>query len=300
MIYHNIEELIGHTPVLELESINGSSIYVKLEGGNPGGSVKDRVALKMIDDFGIKGLLQGSPKIVEATSGNTGIGLALICANRGIPLTILMPENMSKERIALMEAYGAKVILTPAKEGMEGAERRAQEMEKQGYLFANQFGSESNLKAHEEGTAQEIISDFPKGIDYFVAGVGTSGTLIGNAIALKKAFPNIRIIAVEPKESEVLEGKKAGPHLIQGIGANFVPPLFKKDLVDEIMPIEGKLAEKKVASLARKGVFLGISSGAAILASETIAKREKGCKILTLSPDGGMKYMSSGIYGDKQ
>jgi len=297
MIYQNIEEMIGHTPVLLVESINNSKIYVKLEGYNPAGSIKDRVAHEIIEEFLKEGKLNSHSKIVEATSGNTGIGLALICANRGIPLTILMPENMSKERIMLMEAYGAKVILTPKSEGMEGAEKRAQEMEKEGYLFANQFGTQANLKAHEKTTSQEIIKDFAS-LDYFVAGIGTAGTLIGNAKELKKAYPSLKIIGVEPKESPVLEGGKPGPHLIQGIGANFIPPLYDKKLVDEIIPIEGLLAEKKVASLAKKGIFLGISSGAAVLGAEKIAKENPDKIILAISPDGGNKYMSSGIYGE--
>jgi cysteine synthase A len=298
MIYQNIEEMIGRTPVLLVETINNSQIFVKLEGCNPAGSIKDRVAHEIIDEFAKEGKLKNNPKIVEATSGNTGIGLALICACRHIPLTILMPENMSKERIMLMEAYGAKVILTPKAEGMEGAEKRAKAMEKDGYLFANQFGNTANLKAHEKTTSQEIIKDFAS-LDYFVAGIGTAGTLIGNAIALKKAYPSIKIIGVEPKESPILEGGKPGPHLIQGIGANFVPPLYEKKLVDEIIPIEGLLAEKKVANLAKQGLFLGISSGAAILGAEKIAQEHPSKIILAISPDGGNKYMSSGIYGDK-
>jgi cysteine synthase A len=300
MICNQITDLIGHTPVLKLEEVNGNSVYVKLEMFNPGMSIKDRIAFQMIQDLVKQGKLGKGQKAVEGTSGNTGIGLSLVCASLGIPLTIVMPENMSLERINLMKAYGANVILTPKAEGMAGAEKRAAAMEKEGYVFLNQFENKSNTLAHEKTTAKEIITDFPAGLDYFVAGVGTAGTLIGNARVLKKKFPAMKAIAVEPEESEVLEGKPAGAHRIQGIGANFVPPLYEQGLVDRILPIKSDDAVKKAHDLALKGLFLGISSGAAILAAEEIAKENpgKGLKILAVSPDGGIKYMSMGIYGE--
>jgi cysteine synthase A len=300
MICNQITDLIGHTPILKLEEVNGNSVYVKLEMFNPGMSIKDRIAYQMIQDLLKAGKLGHGEKAVEGTSGNTGIGLALVCASLGIPLTIVMPENMSLERINLMKAYGATVILTPKAEGMAGAEKKAAEMGKEGYVFLNQFENKSNTLAHEKTTAKEIIKDFPEGLDYFVAGVGTAGTLIGNAKVLKAKFPSLKAIAVEPAESEVLEGKPAGAHRIQGIGANFVPPLYQAGLVDGILAIKSDDAVKKAHDLALKGLFLGISSGAAILGAEEIAKENpgKGLKILAVSPDGGIKYMSMGIYGE--
>lgn len=300
MICNQITDLIGHTPVLRLEEVNGNQVFVKLEMFNPGMSIKDRIAYQMIKDLVQQGKLGKGQKAVEGTSGNTGIGLALVCASLAIPLTIVMPENMSLERINLMKAYGAQVILTPKSEGMAGAEKRAAAMEKEGYVFLNQFENKSNTLAHEKTTSQEIIADFPDGLDYFVAGVGTAGTLIGNAKILKKRYPNLQSVAVEPFESEVLEGQPAGSHRIQGIGANFVPPLYEKHLVNRIVAIKSDEAIKKVHDLALQGLFLGISSGAAILAAEEIAKENpaKGLKILAVSPDGGIKYMSMGIYGE--
>ncbi len=300
MIYESVLDTIGHTPVVHLEKISGNDIYVKLEMFNPGQSIKDRIAYEMIDTLVKEGKLgKEGQKAVEGTSGNTGIGLALVCANKGIPLTIVMPENMSAERIALMKAYGATVVLTPKALGMEGAEKRAAAMEKEGYIFLNQFENSANPRAHEKTTAKEIIADFPKKLDYFIAGVGTAGTLMGNAKILKKHYPNIQCVAVEPAESALLEGGEAGPHKIQGIGANFIPPLYDKSLVDRVVSIKGDDAVNKVNLLAKKGYFLGISSGAAILAAEKIATENPGAglTLLAISPDGGIKYMSMDIYG---
>lgn len=302
MLYSSLLDTIGHTPVVFLEEVAGNSLYVKLEMSNPGGSVKDRIAKTMIESLIARGLLgQKGQKAVEGTSGNTGIGLALVCAIKGIPLSIVMPENMSKERIDLMKAYGAEVILTPKEQGMAGAEEYAAKMGQNGYVFLNQFENRDNPRAHEEGTALEILEDFPNGLDAFVAGVGTAGTLIGNAKVLKKHYPAIQIVSVEPAESRVLEGEKPGPHKIQGIGANFVPPLYEASLVDRIISIRSEDALQKANLLAQKGFFLGISSAAAILASETFAHENpaKKLKILAFSPDGGMKYMSMGIYGQR-
>jgi cysteine synthase len=300
MIYQSIVDTIGHTPVLHLENVAGNAVYVKLEMFNPGMSIKDRIAREMIETLVKEGKL-GRPgqKAVEGTSGNTGIGLALVCASRGIPLTIVMPENMSLERINLMKAFGATVLLTPKAEGMAGAEKKAAELEKEGYVFLNQFENEANPRAHEKTTSKEIIADFPNGLDYFVAGVGTAGTLIGNAKVLKKHYHNIQTVAVEPSESPILEGGQAGAHKIQGIGANFVPPLYDKTLVDKVVAIKSEDAINEVNLLAKKGLFLGISSGAAILAGEKIATENPnaGLKILVVAPDGGIKYMSMDIYG---
>jgi cysteine synthase A len=300
MIYENLADTIGHTPVVKLEDVEGNTLYVKLEMFNPGQSIKDRIAREMIETLIQEGRL-GKPgqKAVEGTSGNTGIGLALVCALKKIPLTIVMPENMSAERIALMKAYGATVLLTPKAEGMDGAEKKAAELGKEGYVFLNQFENEANPRAHEKTTAQEILADFPKKLDYFIAGVGTAGTLVGNARILKKHYPLLQVVAVEPKESPLLEGGKPGAHSIQGIGANFIPPLYEKDLVDRIIPVASQDALDKANLLAKEGFFLGISSAAAVLAAEKIATENphKGLRILVVSPDGGIKYMSMGIYG---
>lgn len=296
MIYNHLDELIGHTPTLKLEQLNNSTIFAKLEMFNPGGSIKDRIALEMINTLEKKHKLNKNSKIVEATSGNTGIGLAMVLASRGYKITIVMPENMSKERQDLMKAYGATLILSPAKEGMSGSEKLAQDMEKEGYIFINQFENKANIEAHYKTTAEEIISDFPKGIDYFVAGVGTAGTLIGTGKKLKEKFPKIKLVAVEPSESAVLEGEKAGRHNIQGIGAGFIPPLYNKGLVDEIIKIKTLDAEQKTSQLAKEGLLLGISSGASILAAEIIAHKNPGKIIVCICPDGGIKYLSTGIY----
>ncbi|MCI2111336.1 MAG: cysteine synthase family protein [Bacilli bacterium] len=297
MIYDSLLETIGRTPVVLLKKENGNAIYVKLEGANPAGSVKDRVAFEMMGELREKGLLKPGAKCVEGTSGNTGIGLAFVCACMGVPLVIVMPEGMSRERIELMKAYGAEVLLTPKEKGMAGAEMKAAEMGRNGYVFLNQFENPANPKAHYLTTAEEILEDFPKGPDFLVAGVGTGGTIAGIAMKLKEKGCHTRIVAVEPEESEVLEGKKAGPHGIQGIGANFVPPLYRSDLVNEIVPVATADALKKAGALAKRGWFLGISSAAAVLASEKIGERTKGKTILAIAPDGGMKYMSTGIYG---
>lgn len=297
MIYQSILDAVGHTPTILYKEENGNRIYLKMEGGNPAGSIKDRVALEMMKELKEKGLLKKGARCVEGTSGNTGIGLAFVCAVMGVPLTVVMPENMSKERISLMEAYGAKVLLTPKEEGMEGAERKAKEMGEEGYIFLNQFENPDNPKAHYLTTAGEILEDFPDGPDYLVAGVGTSGTLTGLARRLKEKGCKTKIIAVEPAESEVLEGKEAAPHLIQGIGANFVPPLYEGSLVDEVIAIRSQDAIEKAGKMAKEGFFLGISSAAAVLAGEEIAKKAEGASILAIAPDGGIKYMSMGIYG---
>lgn len=296
MIYNHITKLIGNTPILRIDNINGNTIFAKLEMFNPGGSIKDRIALEMISELEKNNALNTGTKIVEATSGNTGIGLAMVLASYGYSITIIMPENMSKERQDLMRAYGASIILTPAHKGMTGAEEKAAEMEKEGYFFINQFMNKANTQAHYHTTAEEIINDFPNGIDYFVAGVGTAGTLIGCGKRLKEKFPNIKIVAVEPTESPVLSGGKSGKHNIQGIGAGFIPPLYNESIVDSIIQIKTSDAESETRNLAKEGLLLGISSGAAILASKKIAKENKNKQIVCICPDGGIKYLSTGIY----
>jgi len=295
MIYNHITELIGNTPHLQLPSINNNQLYVKLEMFNPGGSVKDRIALSMVNDLVECGLLNGASKVVEATSGNTGIGLSFVLASKGISFTAVMPENMSRERVDLFRAYGTHIILTPAALGMTGAIAKAKEMEQEGYVYIDQFRNHANPEAHMKTTAEEILRDFPK-LDYLVLGVGTGGTLTGLARIIRKRYPNLKIIAVEPFESSVLQGLPKGPHKIQGIGAGFVPPLLETKEVDRIISIASADAMNKAKLLARQGLFLGISSAAAILASEIVADQVKNAVILTVAPDGGAKYISTGAY----
>jgi len=297
MIYNHITELIGNTPHLKLPSVNDNDIYVKLEMFNPGGSVKDRIALNMVNDLLKRSLLTKESRVVEATSGNTGIGLSFVLASHGISFTAVMPENMSKERIDLFRAYGTKIILTPAALGMSGAIAKAKELEQQGYIYIDQFLNKANPEAHMKTTAEEILRDFPR-LDYLVLGVGTGGTLTGLARIIRKHYPNLKIIAVEPEESKVLQGFSKGPHKIQGIGAGFVPPLLDKHEVDRILSIASADAVAKAKQLARKGLFLGISSAAAILATEIIAQEVSKAVILTVAPDGGAKYISTGAYED--
>jgi cysteine synthase A len=295
MIYNHITELIGNTPHLRLPSINNNQLYVKLEMFNPGGSVKDRIALSMVNDLVERGLLNGASKVVEATSGNTGIGLSFVLASKGISFTAVMPENMSRERVDLFRAYGTHIILTPAALGMTGAIAKAKEMEQEGYVYIDQFRNHANPEAHMKTTAEEILRDFPK-LDYLVLGVGTGGTLTGLARIIRKRYPNLKIIAVEPFESSVLQGLPKGPHKIQGIGAGFVPPLLETKEVDRIISIASADAMNKAKLLARQGLFLGISSAAAICASEIVADQVKNAVILTVAPDGGSKYISTGAY----
>ena len=297
MIYNHITELIGNTPHLKLPSVNDNDIYVKLEMFNPGGSVKDRIALNMVNDLLKRSLLTKESQVVEATSGNTGIGLSFVLASHGISFTAVMPENMSKERIDLFRAYGTKIILTPATLGMSGAIAKAKELEQQGYVYIDQFLNKANPEAHMKTTTEEILRDFPR-LDYLVLGVGTGGTLTGLARIIRKHYPQLKIIAVEPEESKVLQGFSKGPHKIQGIGAGFVPPLLDRHEVDRILSIASADAVAKAKQLARKGLFLGISSAAAILATEIIAQEVTKAVILTVAPDGGTKYISTGAYED--
>ncbi len=301
MIYNNIIETIGDSPIVKINNLiekDSADVYVKLEGANPAGSIKDRVALAMIEDAEKKGLLREGMSIVEPTSGNTGIGLALVGRLKGYKTTLVMPENMSEERIALMKLYGAEVVLTEASGGMKGAIDHAKDLcEKEEAFMPAQFDNPINVSAHYEGTAREIINDLPD-LDAFVAGVGTGGTISGIGRALKEHNNEIKIIGVEPKESAVLSGDKAGRHSIQGIGAGFVPSIYDETVVDEIICIESEKAVCFVSEICKKeGLFLGISSSANILAALEIAKnlaRDK--KVLTISPDAGYKYISSGIY----
>ncbi len=296
MIYKNMRQLIGNTPIVFYRNVNNNAIYLKLEQFNPAGSVKDRIALSMVNDLLDKGLLNEQSHVVEATSGNTGIGLAFVLATLNIRLTIVMPSSASKERIDLMQAYGAQVILTPGELSMKGAKEKAQQLaHEHGYLYLEQFSNPKNPEAHMKTTANEIIADFEQ-LDYIVAGVGTGGTITGLGKILKKHYENLKMVAVEPDESAVLSGDAPGSHRIAGIGAGFIPPILDRTQIDEIIRISSSEAITKTKELARLGFFFGISSGAAILASEQLAKRIQNSRILVIIPDGGIKYMSQGVY----
>lgn len=300
MIYNNILEMIGNTPVLKLEGLSqGADIYLKLEGKNPGGSIKDRAALSMIENAEKEGRLKRGMTIIEPTSGNTGIGLAMIGRIKGYKVLIIMPDTMSIERRNIIKAYGAELILTDGKKGMKGAIERANELVEvnKDYFMAQQFNNHDNTRAHYENTAEEIIKDF-KGLDAFVAGVGTGGTISGVGKRLKEEYENIKIVAVEPSSSPVLSGGQPGPHKIQGIGAGFITGIYDKDAVDEIVKVEDQKVLELVSKISRQhGLFLGISAGANILAAIEVAnKMEKNKKILTIAPDNGEKYVSLEIY----
>lgn len=298
MIYNNIRETIGQTPTIHYQTINESKIFLKLEMFNPGGSVKDRIALEMIDALWRGGILHENATVVEATSGNTGIGLALVLASYGLRFVAIMPDNMSKERIDLMKAYGAEILLTPAAKGIAYSKELAIELSQtKGYIYLDQFSNPNNPTAHMRTTATELINDFPNGIDYLVLGVGTGGSITGLSRILKQSFPAMKSMAVEPFESAVLSGEPKGPHMIPGIGAGFVPINYDANLVDGILKVKSEDARKKANVLAKQGLFLGVSSAAAILASEQVAHDNPGKIIVTIAPDGGIKYMSLGIYG---
>lgn len=303
MIYNNVLELIGKTPVLKLNNFNlenAAEVFVKLEKYNPGGSVKDRAALGMIEAAERDGLLKEGSVIVEPTSGNTGIALAMIGKLKGYKVIIVMPDTMSKERRDLITAYGAELVLTEGIKGMKGAIEKAEEMvEKHGYFMPQQFENFANSLKHYETTANEIYEDI-KDLDVFVAGVGTGGTLSGIAKRLKELNPNVKVVAVEPKSSPVISGGNPGAHKIQGIGAGFIPGIYEGKYVDEVMTVDDNDAIRTAVEFAEKeSVLIGISSGAAVYAAIEIAKTiGAGKKVLAIAPDGGEKYISMGIYGE--
>jgi len=298
MIYNGAIELIGNTPILKVKSMvdeNCADVYVKLEKFNPGGSVKDRAALGMIEKAEKEGILKEGSVIVEPTSGNTGIGLAMIGRLKGYKVVIVMPETMSKERRDLIKAYGAELVLTEGSKGMKGAIEKANELVKnKGYFMPQQFENIANPEKHYETTADEIFND----INVFVAGVGTGGTVTGVGKRLKEKINGIQVVAVEPSNSQVIAGKKPGAHKIQGIGAGFIPQNYKAEYVDNVVPVTDEDAIRTAVEFAKKeGILVGISSGAAIYTAIEIAKKlGKGKKVLALSPDGGEKYISMGIY----
>ena len=301
MLVNSALELIGNTPILKVNKMTGENdgeVFVKLEKFNPGSSIKDRAALGMIEQAERDGILKPDSVIVEPTSGNTGIGIALVGRLKGYKVVIVMPETMSKERRDMIKAYGAELILTEGKKGMKGAIEKAEELVKEkGYFMPQQFENKANAQKHYETTAEEILKDIPD-IDVFVAGVGSGGTIVGVGRKLKELKPDVKIVAVEPSKSPVLSGGNPGAHKIQGIGAGFVPGLYSADDVDEIFEVSDEDSYKVARSFAsEEGVLIGISSGAALYAGIQIAKKlGKNKKIVVIAPDGGEKYFSSGLY----
>lgn len=302
-IFNSVTELIGKTPIVRLGHIvpdGAADVFVKLEFFNPGGSVKDRIALSMVEKAEKNGLLKAGDTIVEPTSGNTGIGLAMVGAAKGYKVVIVMPDTMSIERRKLMQAYGAELLLTPGAEGMKGAIAKASELsEKDGYFMPMQFDNPANPEAHEKTTGKEIQDVFGAGgLDAFVSGVGTGGTITGVGKELKRVYPNISIVAVEPTESPVLEGGSPSPHKIQGIGAGFIPKVLNTEIYEKIIAVSSEDAMETARQLAiKEGLLVGISAGAAVEAAIQVAK-ELGAdkKVLTVIPDNGERYLSTALY----
>lgn len=301
MIYNSILDLIGNTPIIRLNNLvdkDSAEVYVKLEKYNLGGSVKDRSALGMIEKAEKEGLLKQGSIIVEPTSGNMGIALAMIGRLKGYKVIIVMPDTMSKERRELIKAYGAELILTDGEEGMNGAIEKAKELaKKDNYFMPQQFENLANSEKHYNTTSEEIYNDL-KDLDVFIAGVGTGGTVTGVGSKLKEKIKDIKIVAVEPSNSPVLSGGRAGAHKIQGLGSGFIPEIYNSEVIDEVINVSDEDALKMTRLIAKKeGILLGISSGASIYVALEMAKKlGKGKKILAMAPDGGEKYISMGIY----
>ncbi|MEG0276437.1 MAG: cysteine synthase A [Coprobacillus sp.] len=305
-VYHHINELIGHTPILQLHKMKENdhlkaNIYAKLESFNPAGSIKDRVALQMIEDAIKDGKLKEGATIIEPTSGNTGIGLCAVASTLGYKVIIVMPDTMSEERRTLMKAYGASLVLTPGNEGMSGAISKAEELSKEipNSFIPGQFVNPSNVKAHYLTTGPEIDEQMDGKIDIFVAGVGTGGTISGIGQYLKEKYPHIKVIAVEPASSPILTEGKSDAHKIQGIGAGFIPQILDTQVYDEVMTVTDEQAYDSARNIAiNEGVLVGISSGAALYAAKQIALKEENRdkNIVVILPDGGDRYLSTDLY----
>lgn len=302
-VANSILELIGSTPLVKLNHIVGKAdadIYLKLEFFNPGGSVKDRIAISMIEEAEKRGDLKPGNVIIEPTSGNTGIGLAMVAAAKGYRALLVMPDTMSMERRNLLRAYGAELILTPGAEGMRGAVNKATELaaENPNYFMPQQFNNADNVKVHRETTAQELFEQVDGQLDAFVAGVGTGGTITGVGTVLKQKIPNLQVVAVEPSASPVLSGGKPGPHKIQGIGAGFVPGILDTEIYDEVIQIDNEESFEYARKLAREeGILGGISSGAAVAAALKVARRlGAGKKVVAVIPSNGERYLTTPLY----
>lgn len=301
MIYNNITKAIGKTPIVKLNTLDredSAEIFVKLEYFNPGSSIKDRAAYYIIKNMIEENKLKKTDTIVEATSGNMGIGLAMVSSALGYKLIIVMPDTMSIERQKIISAYGAELVLTEGSLGMDGAIKKAEEIASQdGYIMSYQFKNENNVLAHEETTAVEILEDL-EDVDAVVAGVGTGGTITGIAKVLKKKNKDIKIFAVEPKDSAVLSGEKKGSHKIQGIGAGFIPDILDMSLIDEVIKVSNEDAYSASQELAKnEGILMGISGGAALQGAKEVAKKlGSGKKVLYIAPDNGERYLSTDLY----
>ena len=304
-IYDDVTTLVGRTPLVRLNRIFGdtkATVLGKLEFYNPANSVKDRIGVAMIDAAEASGQLKPGGTIVEATSGNTGIALAMVGAARGYRVVLTMPETMSKERRALLRAFGAELVLTPGPEGMRGAVARAEAIgAEEGAVLVRQFANQANVDIHRKTTAEEIWNDTDGTVDYVVAGIGTGGTISGVGQVLKERKPSVKMIAVEPKESPILEGGQPGPHKIQGIGANFIPEILDRSIIDEILPQNAETAvEYARLAAAQEGLLVGISSGAALASAGELAAREEnaGKVIVVIIPSFGERYLSTILYSD--
>lgn len=305
-IVQSVTELIGDTPLVRLNRLvpeDSAEVYVKLEYQNPGASVKDRIAISMIEVAEQEGILKPGDTIVEPTSGNTGIGLAMVAAAKGYKAILVMPETMSVERRNLLRAYGAELVLTPGAEGMNGAVRRAEELAAQNptYFIPQQFKNQANVKIHRETTGPEIveaINSLDGKLDAFVAGIGTGGTISGAGEVLKKNFPGIKVVAVEPAASPLLSGGSPGGHKIQGIGANFIPDILNREIYDQVITIENEEAFETARRAAKEeGILCGISSGAAIFAALKVAKElGKGKRVVAIVPSNGERYLSTPLF----
>lgn len=301
-VANNIAGLVGKTPIVKLNRAaekDGADIYLKLEFMNPASSVKDRIAVAMIEAAEKAGVLKEGDTIIEPTSGNTGIGLAMVGAAKGYKTVIVMPDTMSKERRNLLRAYGAKLVLTPGADGMKGAIQKAEELkEENGYFMPQQFSNQANPEVHARTTGEEIVEQMKDGVDAFVSGIGTGGTITGAGKVLKNHFDNVKIYAVEPEDSAVLSGGNPGPHKIQGLGAGFVPEVLDTDVYEDVIHISTDEAFQAAREAARlDGILGGISSGAAIAAAKKVAKKlGEGKKVLAVLPDNGERYLSTPLY----
>ncbi|WP_209323380.1 cysteine synthase A [Brevibacterium renqingii] len=303
-IFDNVSDLVGRTPLIRVNKASersGAEIVAKLESYNPANSVKDRIGVAMIDAAEKSGELKPGGTIVEATSGNTGIALAMIGTSRGYTVKLTMPESMSKERRALLRAFGAELVLTDKSEGMKGAVAKAEELAADGAVLVRQFENEANTAIHRSTTGPEILADTDAQVDVFVSGIGTGGTISGAGAALREANPDVRIVAVEPAASPLLSEGTAGPHAIQGLGANFVPGILDTEIYDEVVAVENDAAVDRARDVAKEeGLLVGISSGAALVAAEEVASRPEnsGKRVVVILPDFGERYLSTPLFSE--
>jgi cysteine synthase len=300
-VFNNIVDAIGNTPIVKLKSVdeNSADVYLKLEFMNPGSSVKDRIAMAMIEAAEEQGLIKPGDTIVEPTSGNTGIGLSMVAAAKGYKAVLVMPDTMSQERRNLLRAYGAQLVLTPGSEGMKGAIAKAEELHKEnGYFMPQQFNNQANPIIHEKTTGPEIVEQMGDQLDAFVSGIGTGGTITGAGKVLKKHYKDIKVYAVEPETSAILSGGKPGPHKIQGIGAGFVPNTLDTEIYDEVITVSNDSAFETAREVAKSdGILGGISSGAAIYAARQVAKElGSGKKVVAIIPSNGERYLTTPLY----